>query len=95
MTHTTGTEQDLNDLRTRRKSKEHASAAGKPVLIVCPRAVLPTWEEHFAEWGYFDSRSILTGGSTTGRNSLQVRIRKRRTCVYIAYVLLERMISYF
>lgn len=66
-----GTGQDLKDLSARRKRKEHASAAGKPVLIVCPSAVLPSWEKHLAEWGHFASRSIL---GRNGRRSVQARL---------------------
>lgn len=74
---TPGTKKDKQDLKDRRKRREHASAAGKPVLIVCPRTVLPSWETHLAAWGHFDSRSLLRGGSSSGPGSLQVTSTQR------------------
>lgn len=57
----------------RKKRREHVSAAGKPVLIVCPTSVRGSWEKHLAVWGHFESRSIETSTTNTRRTSLQAR----------------------
>eukprot|EP00903_Cladosiphon_okamuranus_P013898 g12926.t1 len=66
-----GTGQDVKDLNARRKHKEHVSAAGKPILIVCPTALLSSWEKHLKEWGHFESRSILGGNPKRSAQSAE------------------------
>lgn len=67
-----GTRQDLADMKERAKSKEPVSAAGRPVLLVCPPSVLSGWEDHLALWGFFSSQSILSSGGD-GKGSIEVR----------------------
>lgn len=71
-TRTAGTRQDLADMKERAKRKEPVSAAGRPVLLVCPSSVLSGWEDHLALWGFFSSQSILSSGGE-GRGSIEVR----------------------
>ncbi|CAM9716800.1 unnamed protein product, partial [Hapterophycus canaliculatus] len=66
------TKQDLTDLIKRKARKQPASAPGKPILIVCPPSVLTSWTKHLADWGHFAMGSITSGGSSTGRTSVQV-----------------------
>ncbi|CAM9156448.1 unnamed protein product, partial [Laminaria digitata] len=66
----TGTRQDLTDMKERAKRKEAVSAAGRPVLLVCPSSVLSGWEDHLARWGFFSSQSILSSGGD-GKGSIE------------------------
>ncbi|CBJ28871.1 conserved unknown protein [Ectocarpus siliculosus] len=72
----TGTRRDRMDIKRRKDCKGHVSVAGKPVLIVCPRSVLPNWTGHLKTWGHFETACITSGGSTAGPESLQ-RVESR------------------
>lgn len=78
-------------MKDRAKRKEAVSAAGNPVLIVCPSSVVQSWEDHLRKWGYFESESIT---ESTGRGSGSMEVTREQKKSRETYIESKKNVKY-